>query len=436
MTESYTIDLSRLNPSCIFRKVLDGLDNSKNIYNELRKELSKQILKQILSSGIKHATPVENISHNIFINPYTMDLLPSNYEEPYLSLEFCCKYGVGYYSLRALNYQHGDYVEIPSLGTFDDVPSFSLGNFGYKLKETDVNIQIVPNKEIKIAGYTYNTTKNKKKWCPLFLAIIGVHFNSEILKNIVSYYSTKKNILKNLKEFIFHNNRIPPLFVNIFTGKLYTCTCFKGYFSIKEDILQGFSTLKGLQAKLETLDYLDNICFLCTHNTPTVKRSATGVSSFYLRYEPYIVLETIKRFGSKWYFGDNNEQYENELRQNFGVYKIGERWTHETLLYNIIQNLLPNTYVVFHYRGKELNGQELDIFIPKYNIGIEYQGKQHFFPIKHWGGEIGLIERQKADALKKEKCKKLGYVLIEFLWDENINEENVRNKLKKYIEII
>ena len=32
----------------------------------------------------------------------------------------------------------------------------------------------------------------------------------------------------------------------------------------------------------------------------------------------------------------------------------------------------------------------LDIFLPDYNIGIEYQGAHHFYPLKAFGGENAL----------------------------------------------
>ena len=52
-----------------------------------------------------------------------------------------------------------------------------------------------------------------------------------------------------------------------------------------------------------------------------------------------------------------------------------------------------------------LNRQRLDFFLPDYNIAIEYQGEQHFKPIKYFGGEKRFIDR-----IERDK-KKINYVL-------------------------
>ena len=53
-----------------------------------------------------------------------------------------------------------------------------------------------------------------------------------------------------------------------------------------------------------------------------------------------------------------------------------------------------------------------DFFLPKYNICIEYDGEQHFKPIKYWGGEEGLRNRQNKDKIKNNYCKENNIQLI------------------------
>jgi very-short-patch-repair endonuclease len=43
---------------------------------------------------------------------------------------------------------------------------------------------------------------------------------------------------------------------------------------------------------------------------------------------------------------------------------------------------------------------------------IEYDGEQHFKPVKQWGGEAGFKERQARDEEKNQWCEKNGYELI------------------------
>ncbi len=122
---------------------------------------------------------------------------------------------------------------------------------------------------------------------------------------------------------------------------------------------------------------------------------------------------------------------ENELRVKFGYYKIGEKWTTETLLYNMLSEIFTDDEVIFHYRGKELEGLELDIWIPKFKLGIEYQGIQHFKAVEHWGGEKTLKKQKLKDKKKKEICKSLNYKLIEFRYDEDISKDLILRRLEE-----
>lgn len=50
----------------------------------------------------------------------------------------------------------------------------------------------------------------------------------------------------------------------------------------------------------------------------------------------------------------------------------------------------------------------LDIFLPDYNIGIEYQGAHHFYPLKAFGGEKALAIVAGRDKRKYQKCLENG----------------------------
>lgn len=120
---------------------------------------------------------------------------------------------------------------------------------------------------------------------------------------------------------------------------------------------------------------------------------------------------------------------ENEVRHKFGHKNIGEAWTSETILYYIVKTLMIDKIVFRHYRPSWLDGLELDIYIKEENIGIEYQGQQHYKPVRHWGGEEGLKNVRLRDQRKKELCKKYGIKLIYFSYDEPLSEEFVKTKL-------
>ena len=66
------------------------------------------------------------------------------------------------------------------------------------------------------------------------------------------------------------------------------------------------------------------------------------------------------------------------------------------------------------YKNKWLGKQSLDFYLPKYNVGIECQGVQHFKPIDYFGGEKSFLMTNKRDAKKMIKCKENGINLLYF----------------------
>ena len=63
-------------------------------------------------------------------------------------------------------------------------------------------------------------------------------------------------------------------------------------------------------------------------------------------------------------------------------------------------------------RATWLGRQSLDFYIPKYNIAIECQGKQHFVPAEHFGGEERYIKTKKLDRIKNEICRAHGIEIL------------------------
>lgn len=125
---------------------------------------------------------------------------------------------------------------------------------------------------------------------------------------------------------------------------------------------------------------------------------------------------------------------ENALRIIKGLPRIGEGWLNETLLFNIVLNIFKDTgYEVIHHSYPPfLGGQELDIHIPALNIGIEYQGLQHYEPVVFFGGQEAFKRRVVLDQRKKELCNANGVSLVYFRYDETIDEVLVRERLKKF----
>ena len=121
---------------------------------------------------------------------------------------------------------------------------------------------------------------------------------------------------------------------------------------------------------------------------------------------------------------------ENQIRRIYGLKDIGDYWVNETKLYNIIADLFPDFKIKRHHRPVFLNGLEIDIYIEKLKLGIEYQGKQHFEPVKHFGGNKKYNELLIRDLKKSEICKSIGIELIYFNYYDDLSVEKIINKLK------
>ena len=124
-----------------------------------------------------------------------------------------------------------------------------------------------------------------------------------------------------------------------------------------------------------------------------------------------------------------NNLIEDEVRRKFGHKKIGEAWTSETILYYMVKQLFPDYKIHRHFKPDFLQGLELDIYIKELNLGIEYQGLQHYKPVKHWGGLDGLKRLQERDKKKKKLCKIQGVTLIYFEYDETLTDQLVKNRV-------
>jgi len=73
-----------------------------------------------------------------------------------------------------------------------------------------------------------------------------------------------------------------------------------------------------------------------------------------------------------------------------------------------------------------------DFYLTKFNICIEYNGRQHYESIEYFGGEQGLLVRKQNDNIKKEYCKKNKIVLKSISYKKfNSLEEIIKNITNK-----
>jgi hypothetical protein len=356
-----------------------------------------------------------------------------------LDTEFCSKYGHDNYSMQAINW-YTDHSKFPSLISFSKVKDFSIGNIAVLVKNGDYDIKIVESNDIKFVGYSYNISSKKRK---SYLCILGIRFDFASMQAIFGKYLHSCNCnLEDLDQFSFEAVSFPAIFICRRCGQLFTCQCFEGYFDLREDILRylpggliPYGEDDELRKRASSIKIRSKICHSCTNTIPKPYYGCSSRPSIFLSmYKPYYELLIRKKYSNLIFeFNDSREKdIENELRENFGYPLVGKMWLSETALFKMVQMLFSTKEVIHHYRGRELEGLELDIWIPELKLGIEYQGEQHYKVVKQWGGKAGLQERIDRDRKKKKLMKKLGYAFIEFKYDEILTVGNVENKLKNY----
>ncbi len=125
---------------------------------------------------------------------------------------------------------------------------------------------------------------------------------------------------------------------------------------------------------------------------------------------------------------------EDAIRSDFKYPSIAGRWKSEEKLYEIVRKLIPGLKIKRHFRPAFLEHLELDIYIPELNIGIEYQGIQHYEPVKYFGGKRGLEKVRARDERKRNLAMENNVQMIYFHHYEVLTRELVHRKLKPWAQ--
>ena len=76
----------------------------------------------------------------------------------------------------------------------------------------------------------------------------------------------------------------------------------------------------------------------------------------------------------------------------------------ETRLFVELENALT-TEVIQHGVPEGFGYQHLDVWIPAWRIGVEYQGAQHFEPVDFFGGQAAFEKTVERDRRKRKKAR-------------------------------
>ena len=120
-------------------------------------------------------------------------------------------------------------------------------------------------------------------------------------------------------------------------------------------------------------------------------------------------------------------------------------WRQQAKVAKIVGGIFPNCQVLTDYRGfdwlRTKNGpkQHIDVLVPELKLAIEYDGEQHFMPVKFGGvsterAEENLKKCQRRDRDKNKKIKNnpndVKY-FIRFNYKEKLTEEYIIDKIRK-----
>jgi hypothetical protein len=129
---------------------------------------------------------------------------------------------------------------------------------------------------------------------------------------------------------------------------------------------------------------------------------------------------------------DTYNEAENGIRKIKGLPMVGEGWISETKLFYFIKKHFGNVTSVFHHgKPKWLGRQHFDIYLPEFNLAIEYQGEQHYQPIDFFGGKESYEKNKLRDERKQALAKQNNCHLI--CIDKNYNEADLIQEISFHL---
>ena len=116
----------------------------------------------------------------------------------------------------------------------------------------------------------------------------------------------------------------------------------------------------------------------------------------------------------------------NDILMGHGCPECGkELGISEKIVYNEIKKVFPDAEYQkkLSFLKSKTSYQTIDIFIPSLNIGIEYQGGQHFRSISKFGGETAYLLIIERDERKFRKCMENGIKLFYISFEKCIPDD-------------
>lgn len=107
-------------------------------------------------------------------------------------------------------------------------------------------------------------------------------------------------------------------------------------------------------------------------------------------------------------------------------------WKTQRKIFNFLNQEFNNIKWEWEYSPEWLGLQRFDIYSPDVNLAIEYNGEQHYIPIKRFGGQIEFQKTLSRDKQKLEKCKQNNCILYTIKYD-NIDYDKIKEDINYLI---
>lgn len=329
--------------------------------------------------------------------------------------------------------------------------AFEIHNVGRKYYSFYVE-ELFPNE----IGFKYNNTK--------FCSAIAVHFNLSYINNSLESAEGSSIIYKHFRGFspIYWSNflslpqKIANLMPELKLNERYELWEGFHYYFIVIEFIVGEKVKRGV-AYTMTRPHT----YIITLGKKYIK---TGKLSNEIRAEQsfFTVLNELKGIPRKvrlenymeYFFLENNFRekddvwrYADELLEQANENKFKDvprsifikpvyKWTSEELCLKLTKKLYKQYNVIYQYKPfflrSSFGGQmSYDIFIQVLNVAIEYQGKQHFYPVDFFGGEKSFEKQRQRDIEKKELSMEYGIKLVYINFDEPITAELIKQRVSE-----
>jgi hypothetical protein len=310
--------------------------------------------------------------------------------------------------LNNLNYYMSGYLDEYNLISYNSRFVFQT-NFDFKLKITILDylnslefftrlfftkIDYIPLNIEKLLNSFYNfDTKDNKDIIKITKTSLSILSQSEILEILVNRFNTKEEILK--------------------------------FFSY--DIIEEYLSTNKLKRNHENNSSILSTNFFYHNYIYKIHYSKRNYN------EEKIITDQFRKFKMGYYrtITPKLREIESEIRVKKG-YNIVGSFTNESLLFTKIKETYKDYNVISQGSPKWLGRQRIDIYFTDLNIGIEYQGDQHFLPIPFFGGEEGLKQRLILDSRKEKLCLENNCKL--FCVDKNYSFEDLKSSIDLEIE--